>query len=1133
MDSIELPIVATPKFDTFDAAIKRLEELSRKGFTIPIHFNAETDVIKAQTEKLITGLKAQWAGLTTDINSKMRLIAGNLDAMGSGWENWAVKAKAGFASVSEEFLFLNGLMREMDRRGDVNPLAGLTRDLATARSLQLTEIGGQAADAGGDAQIRKQMAMEGAIKRMGVTKKEAAVAGKVSAEAEIVALKSQSVAQEQATKSALRFTEIENAQAVAVERVVAALSAQDAMLRQKALAYTQVTSAAAKFTGEEALQAAAGKAATLQILEQSAAIKAKIVALNQASAAAARPARALTGGGGSGEGFLGGLGGTVANAAKFIAVYKGIDLVVGALKSGATAAIDIEKATAGIEVVFRGTAEEARALSQGTLDLAVAQGQSAKDALDAATLFARAGYTKVEALEAVRVSLMGANTAEITTADSAKHFSAIITAWELGARDLEGTLDKLNGVSNKSKASMKDLLEGFSRVAPFAKQAGLSISETTGILASAIERTARPGGEIGNTLKSIIARSAKPETKSYLKDALGIDTATAGGELRPFGQILEELATKFHQLGSAEKQEAAEKIAGTNQVSKFTAILDGYTRSVELTGVANNSAGVSAAENARKLDTLAKALESLKTQWSELFASMGRAVEGSGIQSFLKEMARDAAVVLRLITFLSEGIQNGIRGQAQNFNDKKNSLQQSLFGGKSAADIIGLTDADKKRLQDVQRQVNEKMRAFMGAVSKPQSLTAGALPAVPAPDAGEPTETSSSASESPAVKRIKDLMAAQKQAMSQMMNAMPSFGREDAVNNEKMLLSYQQASLDVELQKMNVAQASGTLQTIEANLMRAKIRDDREALETEKQALQIKMEFARQEDAIKRGIGSADAVRSAYGGRSDAERNSNLVRGLTAPNAAYDPVTKQPLNVGAAQIEFYNAKGPVEQAMALARLKEMGLMADKAAAAQVENVYAARIKVLDTYRKQNEEATKSLLMGDREMQLRAAMAAKFSQGRGGKGFSADEFMFLDQKTKQTIEQTSPDLLPPELRTNLRDASDEFRLAAGSVNALTMASDNLKTYIENLQSANPIAQNAPGGSFELKTDGLQDAINAAGTEMQNACNLMSNTVVSNFQGIADAMNQMNARISGLGLENFTSRIGVAQGAGSGL
>lgn len=299
--------------------------------------------------------------------------------------------------------------------------------------------------------------------------------------------------------------------------------------------------------------------------------------------------------------------------------------MTSAFSAGVEGAVRINRQFATLQAVFQGTREEAQKLKVETLDLATSQGRSAVEAMDAAIRWSRLGLSRVQVLEATRVSLQAANVAEISSADAAEKLSAIYATFRLNVGDLGGVLNALNSISNNYNVTVDDMFEGVSRVGGIAKQSGLELMDLAGIIGSVVGATGRPGAEVGNAIKFVITRLASPDAMQGLKKHFNIDLSEPNGDLKDMSKIVRELADVFPTLNNAQKQTFLSLTAGARQASRFALVLDQYRQGQALAAQAMNDTGVTAAENQLILESLESRLQSLKTSWTELFTAIGDA----------------------------------------------------------------------------------------------------------------------------------------------------------------------------------------------------------------------------------------------------------------------------------------------------------------------------------------------------------------------------------------------------------------------------------------------------------------------------------------------------------------------------
>ncbi len=314
------------------------------------------------------------------------------------------------------------------------------------------------------------------------------------------------------------------------------------------------------------------------------------------------------------------------NAATFAKWYGPMQMVLGTIQmfnAGLAGMTNIDRQFATLRAVFRGTAEEAQKLKEETVQLAVANGRSADEAMDAAVRFSRLGLTRVQVLKAVETALMAANVAEVDAAYAAEKLSAIYASYKLTIDDLPVVLNRLNAISNRYNVTNKDLLEGITRVAAVARNVGLELRDLEGLIGATVGATGRPGQEIGTSLRFVIQKTSRPETIQNLKDAFDFDMTKPTGELKSYLDILSELAELYPQLNSFEQSQLLDMTAGARQAAKFSEVLTNFNQAQALTIEAALDTNSAFAENQKIADSLSAQLQSLASEWTALWTAIG------------------------------------------------------------------------------------------------------------------------------------------------------------------------------------------------------------------------------------------------------------------------------------------------------------------------------------------------------------------------------------------------------------------------------------------------------------------------------------------------------------------------------
>ena len=119
----------------------------------------------------------------------------------------------------------------------------------------------------------------------------------------------------------------------------------------------------------------------------------------------------------------------------------------------------------------------------------------------------------------------------------------------------------------------------------------------------------------------------------------GIEVVNTDGSLKPFGDVLRELAPQWDTMTEAERNWLAENVAGNRQRSIFISMMDTMTKSQDLYSQALDSSGTMMGVQEKYMDSLEGKMGRLtattQTFWSNIINS--NAVKGgvSALTSFI------------------------------------------------------------------------------------------------------------------------------------------------------------------------------------------------------------------------------------------------------------------------------------------------------------------------------------------------------------------------------------------------------------------------------------------------------------------------------------------------------------------
>lgn len=323
------------------------------------------------------------------------------------------------------------------------------------------------------------------------------------------------------------------------------------------------------------------------------------------------------------------------------ALYTG----VGVVKASVQSFVDLERATKRLDQVFRGGGGTARELADDILRLAAANGQSSKEAIASGIAWSRTGMNRVQVNEAVKVSLMAANVAEMDASEATESLSAVMTSYGLSAGDLAKVLGQVNHTSNTLRVTNRDLFEGLARTSAVARQAQLPLEKLIPIIGTAVAATGQTGNQFGNAMKTVLVRLGTPELQQYLRSQpIGIETQTPGGGMRPAEDVLAEAAAKFKTLSGAKQAQLVSKWGSATQANRLLTFFQQWNHS--MTQSAENLKNLDSAEKENELITA-----SLDSRWKGLVSSWDRLVlaEGSGPVSMIGDKIKGAETALTIL----------------------------------------------------------------------------------------------------------------------------------------------------------------------------------------------------------------------------------------------------------------------------------------------------------------------------------------------------------------------------------------------------------------------------------------------------------------------------------------------------
>ena len=335
-----------------------------------------------------------------------------------------------------------------------------------------------------------------------------------------------------------------------------------------------------------------------------------------------------------------------------------INLISSAFKNLISSTNEVEEALTQIKTVGGDTFANLKEVSSGIFDIAKKTGTSFKDASEATLEFSRQGKSLKDSLESANAALILTRTTGLDAAESVKGLTTAVNVFNESGLTMAQIVNKLAAVDTAFAVGSRDLIEGISRSASVAQEAGVSFDELAAFITVLQEKTGRGGAVIGNALKTIFTRVQNPE---ILKDIqkLGIAVTDASGNILPATQVIKSLALEFDGLDKNLRNNLLLKVGGGFQVDKLAALLgDVALANGKFSSSLNTSANATdqADKKVKQLNqTLSASAANLGSSFKELGSNIGAITFSKDFTDIINGLASKATSINKLIFGSGDG----------------------------------------------------------------------------------------------------------------------------------------------------------------------------------------------------------------------------------------------------------------------------------------------------------------------------------------------------------------------------------------------------------------------------------------------------------------------------------------------
>jgi len=325
----------------------------------------------------------------------------------------------------------------------------------------------------------------------------------------------------------------------------------------------------------------------------------------------------------------------------------GVTAIIGgiasAFKNALNTITEFDQSMANVSAITMATKEEMKQLREIAIQYGTSTKFTASEVAGLEVELGKLGYTTQQIIDATGGVAMAAAATGESLQKTAEIVGSVTMAFGLSAGESQRVADVMSQSFNSTALGLDNFSEAIKYVAPVAKQAGVSLEETTALL----------GILANNGIKGSMAGTA-------LRQIMG-ELVGTGGNLQ---DKLKELAKTGLNLAGAQDE------VGRSAKTSLLILKDNTAEIPKLTEAFVNSAGASEIAAAKMMDTIAGKTNFLGSTWESFILSIEN---GNGrFANSLKFMLDKAAEAV-------SGLQRLLMSQSDiDKMDAKNSAQSRL-----------------------------------------------------------------------------------------------------------------------------------------------------------------------------------------------------------------------------------------------------------------------------------------------------------------------------------------------------------------------------------------------------------------------------------------------------------------------
>lgn len=361
-------------------------------------------------------------------------------------------------------------------------------------------------------------------------------------------------------------------------------------------------------------------------------------------------------------------------------IQKAIDaikeFIAGAMQLGEEFQAQMSK----VEAISGATGSSVSSLTDAARKMGSETIYSATEAAEGLEYMALAGWSAEESIKGLPSVLNLASAAGMDLGMASDSVTDNLTAFGLTIEDTDRLVDVMAYAMSNSNTNAEQLGQAYKNCAGTAKTFGISLEETTAMLAKMADQGLK-GAEAGSSLNSVMARLyGQNETATKALDELGVSMYDNTGKAKTLTKAIGDISDALSDKNEQQRNALLRDIAGTNQLDAFNKMVSAGTKELtDFTNQLENANGTAEKMSKTMNDNIVGLKKSINSKVEDIKISLYTAIEpiysmilkvGETLLNNFSQVAKPVSDLLAAILDPIRSIFNACMDIVQLFNNK-------------------------------------------------------------------------------------------------------------------------------------------------------------------------------------------------------------------------------------------------------------------------------------------------------------------------------------------------------------------------------------------------------------------------------------------------------------------------------